>query len=182
MDIQTIYQDTIKYAAGKHESRGQKVPGTNLPYVVHLSNVAMGILIASWHTDNFNLELAIKAALLHDILEDTNTSWEEFEAHFGADVAHAVSALTKNEDLPNDEQMADSLKRIKAQPAEIWAVKLADRITNLQKPPSHWSKDKKIKYHAEAKTILDSLGTGNSYLSVRLATKIAEYYNNYFES
>ena len=175
MDIQTIYQDTIKYAAGKHESTSQKVPGTNLPYVVHLSNVAMEILITSRHTDNFNLELALKAALLHDILEDTGTTKEEFESHFGADVTHGVLALTKNEDLPKEDQMADSLKRIKAQPLEIWAVKLADRITNLQKPPSTWSNEKKIKYHDEAQIILDTLGSGNAYLASRLSAKIKEY-------
>lgn len=175
MDIQSIYQHTLKYAAAKHQALGQTVPGTNLPYVVHLSNVAMEILIASYHTPKFNLELAIQAALLHDVLEDTPTTYEELKLNFGKQVADAVSALTKNFNLPKETQMADSLYRITIQPHEVWAVKLADRITNLQKPPSTWNTQKMIKYHSEAQTILDTLGAGNAYLSARLAAKIKEY-------
>lgn len=39
-------------------------------------------------------------------------------------------------------QMQDSLRRIKSQPREVWMVKMADRITNLQPPPGHWSEEK----------------------------------------
>ena len=180
MDIQTIYQNTLKYSTAKHQSISQTIPGTNLPYVVHLSNVAMEILIASIYTANFDLELAIQVALLHDVMEDTPTTYEELKVKFGKQVADAVSALTKNIQLPKEAQMADSLYRISGQPHEIWSVKLADRITNLQKPPSHWSNEKKIKYHAEARTILDALVSGNAYLSARLSSKIAEY-KNYLE-
>ena len=92
-----------------------------------------------------------------------------------------VSALTKNILLPPEIRMADSLKRIKSQPHEVWAVKLADRITNLQKPPSHWDTQKMIKYHTEAQTIHTALGSGNTYLASRLKAKIKEY-ENYFQS
>jgi guanosine-3',5'-bis(diphosphate) 3'-pyrophosphohydrolase len=44
MDIQTLYQEAIKFATVKH--RNQKVPGTDLSYVVHLSDVAMEIFMA----------------------------------------------------------------------------------------------------------------------------------------
>jgi len=47
-------------------------------------------------------------------------------------------ALTKNENLPKEQQISDSLTRIKKRSFEAWAVKLADRITNLQIPPSVW--------------------------------------------
>ncbi len=181
MDLQSIYQHTLKYAASKHQVVNQPLPGTDLPYVIHLSNVAMEILIASQHTAKFNIELAIQAALLHDVLEDTPTTYEELKLNFGKQIADAVSALTKNIHLPKETQMADSLYRISTQPHEVWAVKLADRITNLQKPPSTWDKGKMIKYHSEAQTILDALGSGNAYLSARLALKIKEY-EAYFAS
>jgi len=64
------------------------------------------------------------------------------EDRFGKAVTDGVKALTKNESLPKDRQMSDSLHRIKLQPSEIWAVKLADRITNLQPPPAYWSREK----------------------------------------
>ena len=71
--------------------------------------------------------------------------------------------------------MMDSLQRIKKLPYEVWAVKMADRITNLQKPPSHWDNEKKKKYRAEAQVILDELGTGNVFLAERLRLLIEDY-------
>ena len=153
------------------------VPGTDLPYVVHLSNVAMEVMIANSFTPNFNLGLAVQVALLHDNIEDTKTSFTDLKNKFGESVAYAVAALTKNKALPDEEQMADSLRRIKEQPYEVWAVKLADRITNLQPPPSHWDNAKKIKYQKEAQIILEALGSGNDYLAKRLDQKIIEYHN-----
>ncbi len=175
MDIQTIYQETIKFATAKHLEQNQKIPGTELPYVVHLSNVAMEILIASFNTKEFNVNFAIKVALLHDTLEDTSTSFEELTDLYGIDVAHAVAALTKNNDLPKEDRMMDSLGRIKKLSKEVWAVKLADRITNLQKPPAAWDADKRLKYKKEALLILIELAEGNAYLSKRLKEKITEY-------
>lgn len=143
MEVQHLYQEAIKFATSKHLEMDQKIPGTELPYVVHLSNVAMEIIIAASHTDHFNLGFAVQVALLHDTIEDTSTKFEELENKFGVDIAKAVSALTKNSDLPKDKQMQDSLTRIKELQPEVWAVKLADRITNLQPPPLHWDNQKK---------------------------------------
>ncbi|WP_312389959.1 HD domain-containing protein [Chryseobacterium sp.] len=173
--IQTIYQETLKFAAQKHTDKNQTIPGTNLPYVVHISNVAMEILVAFEKAPHFNLEFAIQLALLHDCLEDTNTTLEELQHHFGKQVAEGVLALTKNSDFKKDEKMMDSLKRIKQQPSEVWAVKLADRITNLQPPPLHWSEEKIKNYKAEAIIILNELRGGNEYLENRLKEKIENY-------
>ncbi|MBK7573459.1 MAG: bifunctional (p)ppGpp synthetase/guanosine-3',5'-bis(diphosphate) 3'-pyrophosphohydrolase [Bacteroidetes bacterium] len=172
---QTLYQTAIKFATLKHVAINQKVPGTDLPYVVHLSNVAMEVMMANANTENFNVALAIQAALLHDTIEDTDTTFSEVEENFGLDVANAVMALTKNESLPKEEQMMDSLQRIKKMPHEVWAVKLADRITNLQAPPSHWDNAKKKKYRAEAQIILDELASGNVFLADRLQMLIEDY-------
>lgn len=175
MDIQSIYQETIKFAAQKHGEMNQTIPGTNLPYVVHLSNVAMEILLAAQETKAFDLRYAIQVALLHDTLEDTNTTFEELQEFFGSEVAQAVRALTKNKDIPKADQMTDSLTRIKQLPKEVWAVKLADRITNLQAPPAHWSSEKIQAYQTQALQIAQELESGNSYLENRLARKINEY-------
>ena len=175
MQIQSLYQKAIKFAAAKHAAQNQTIPGTNLPYVVHLSNVAMEILIASFHSENFDLGFAVQVALLHDTLEDTSTTFEELETKFGVEIAKGVLALTKNEKLPKEEQIKDCLKRIKLLQSEVWAVKLADRITNLQPPPPHWSKERKINYRDEARLIVSELRDGNEYLARRLEEKIEEY-------
>ncbi len=175
MNIQTVYQETIKFACAKHLSKNQTVPGTNLPYIVHVCNVAMEILVAAPFLENFDLNLAVQVALLHDTIEDTDTTFIEIENIYGNEVAQGVLALSKNEKLPKDEQMFDSLKRIKSLKPEIRAVKLADRITNLQAPPSYWDNAKKIKYQAEANTILNELRGGNEYLEKRLEILINDY-------
>jgi (p)ppGpp synthase/HD superfamily hydrolase len=71
--------------------------------------------------------------------------------------------------------MMDCLIRIKKLPKEVWAVKLADRITNLQSPPSHWDNEKKKTYIEEAQLILRELREGNVFLAKRLEGKIEEY-------
>ncbi|WP_281234178.1 HD domain-containing protein [Flavobacterium gelatinilyticum] len=175
MDVQSAYQKTIIFATIKHLENNQTITDSELPYVIHLSNVAMEILIASGQTDQFNLLFATQVALLHDTLEDTNTTFEELEREFGTEVAEGVSALTKNAALPKEEKMPDSLNRISKLRKEVWAIKLADRITNLQKPPKTWDDLKRRKYKEEAAVILEKLKGGNAYLENRLKAKIEEY-------
>lgn len=175
MYIQELYQNAIKFAAIKHAQKNQVVPGTKLPYLLHLSNVAMEILIADRETKSWDVDLAVQLALLHDTLEDTDTELDELETIFGARVAEGVAALTKNASLPKEDQMMDSLTRIKKLDKEVWSVKLADRITNLQPPPHFWKPEKIIRYRNEAILILSELKGANDYLEKRLAEKIGEY-------
>lgn len=175
MTLQQHYQKAIKFAALKHSTEGQTIPGTELPYVVHLSNVAMEILIASQNSHDFDVTFALQVALLHDVLEDTATTVEELSENFSPNTAAAVKALTKDTSLSKNKKMADSLDRIKKLQKEVWAVKLADRITNLQPPPKHWDRQKIKDYKKEAITILESLRGGNAYLEERLKACIEEY-------
>jgi guanosine-3',5'-bis(diphosphate) 3'-pyrophosphohydrolase len=171
--IQTLYQRAIRFAAERHSE--QKITGTEIPYVVHLSSVCMEIVLAPQDADSFDLPLAVQVALLHDVLEDTQTQEDELINRFGRQVASGVKALTKNKALPKEERMRDSLQRIKQLSKEIWAVKLADRISNLQPPPAHWTQEKIIQYRDEAQVIYDELKDGNAYLAGRLKSKISNY-------
>jgi guanosine-3',5'-bis(diphosphate) 3'-pyrophosphohydrolase len=174
-ELQSQYQNAIKFAAKRHADKNQLVPGTNLPYVVHLSNVAMEVLIAAGKTEKFDSGFAVQLALLHDVLEDTDTDFDEIANEFGKDIAQGVLALTKDSKIPKENRMEDSLNRIKQLRKEVWAVKLADRITNLQTPPAHWSVEKITEYRKQAVLIYNSLKGGNDYLEERLSQKISEY-------
>lgn len=59
----------------------------------------MEIFIAAGKTKNFNLEFAIQISLLHDILEDTEVTFDELENEFGKIIAVSVLALTKQPNL-----------------------------------------------------------------------------------
>lgn len=170
---QDNYLKAMHYAGKAHE--GQKIPGSELPYVVHISNVCMEIMAAICAGETDYPDLAVQCALLHDVIEDTGKTYDELKQIFGADVADGVLALTKNQNIKKASQMADSIERIKLQPREIWMVKLADRITNLQPPPPFWTKEKIDNYRLEADYILKHLGSASPLLKERLAKKIEIY-------
>jgi len=174
-EIQEIWQLASKLHNG--QKYGGLKDGEQVEYINHIGSVVFEILNAIQSTENMNSGLAIKCAILHDTIEDTSASYEKIHELFGHEVASGVLALTKNDKIEGQiEKMLDSLKRIKEQPIEIWAVKMADRISNLYQPPYYWEDEKKLKYIEEAEIILDELKDGNKYLAERLKTKIKEYY------
>ena len=158
----------------------QRMPGRDrLTYAVHISMVAMEVCAALTVEPMEGADLAVQCALLHDTIEDTETTYEAVVDAFGEDVGRGVLALTKNSGLVKAEAMRDSLVRIREQPHAVWAVKLADRITNLQPPPEHWSLEKRRLYCEEARTIHEQLGEAHAYLSARLAEKLDHYLERY---
>lgn len=171
---QEKYQRAAVFAASAHE--GQKVPGTNYTYFVHLSNVAMEVIAALCEDSNgIDCNLAVECALLHDTIEDAGIPYETLAAEFGNAVADGVLALTKDIGLEKSKRMEDCLRRILLLPKEIGMVKLADRITNLQKPPAHWTRLKISEYLREAEMIYERLKSCSDYLAIRLKNKIGEY-------
>ncbi|WP_237276429.1 HD domain-containing protein [Tenacibaculum ovolyticum] len=171
---QELYQKAMKYAGEKHSE--QKVPGTNSNYLLHISNVAMEVLMAYHYDNSFDINFAIQTAILHDTIEDTDASFKEIKSEFGEEIAKAVVALTKDEKIPlKQDRMVDSLTRINKLQKEVGLVKIADRITNLQTPPSHWNHQKTVNYCNEAKLISKTLSNKNDYLNKRLDLKIKEY-------
>jgi (p)ppGpp synthase/HD superfamily hydrolase len=166
------------FATRKH--KGQKYGGPNegeyLPYLNHLGSVAMEVMRALLLTlQPLDAELAVGAAILHDVLEDTDATFEELCRSFGRPVAEGVAALTKDNTLPKPDQMADSLARIKRQPKEIWLVKMADRAVNLSPPPFYWDKEKIQSYLVEGEFIWKELQAANEAMSARLLERMQAY-------
>ncbi|MBX9253268.1 bifunctional (p)ppGpp synthetase/guanosine-3',5'-bis(diphosphate) 3'-pyrophosphohydrolase [Desmonostoc muscorum CCALA 125] len=170
---QETYIKALNKAAQAHQ--GQKMPGSDKPYIIHLSCVCMEVIAALNVEKKRDGNLAIQCAILHDIIEDTVTTFEEIKTEFGEAIANGVLALTKDISLDKNLQMTDSLRRIKKQPPEIWMVKLADRITNLQAPPHYWNQDKIIRYREEGIQIYEALKDASPFLASRLASKIEDY-------
>ncbi len=167
------YADALRYAAHRHH--GQLVPGSDLPYVTHVVSVAAEVMGALARERFAAPDLAIACALLHDTIEDTGASEDELAAHFGAEVAAGVRALSKDPALARRDRMPDSLRRIRTQPPEVWIVKLADRITNLAPPPLGWTSEKRRAYLDEAGTILRALAPASAWLADRLAARMTQY-------
>ncbi len=170
-----LYRKALYFASKAHNE--QKMPASELPYFLHISEVMTETLIAFQETKNetLNQDLVVLVAILHDTVEDTLVTLEEIEKEFGKDVKNGVWAMTKDESLPKEEQMKDSLEKLLREPKEVQFVKLADRIVNLKEPPHYWNTEKRKNYHNEAKFILEKLGKANPYLAKRLEEKIKAY-------
>src|SRR4051794_27653437 len=123
------YDAALALAARAHRDQLRK--GTDLPYIAHPVHVSI-ILIRY----GFGEDLAI-AGLLHDVVEDTDTSLALIAAEFGDDVARLVAAVseTKSADgseLPWEQRKAEKLAHLDAAGPDVAALKAADAIHNLR--------------------------------------------------
>jgi len=166
-------QKALRFAAHAHQ--GVKVPGSDLSYILHPVLVCMEVMAALGSVPDLDGDLAVQCALLHDVIEDTTFSYQDIAENFGERVAQGVLALSKDKKLPDEQQLPDSLKRIRLQPNEIWMVKLADRIVNLSPPPGHWSIEKRIHYREDTHLIHKALHDASTALGERLLEKIKAY-------
>lgn len=170
------YANAWEFAARAHRDQVYRTPekGVDLPYLYHIGQVVMTLAWALETAPDMNADFAIQCAILHDVLEDTKTEPTSLVDNFGAAVKDAVVALTKNDQLAKGrEQMMDSLARIKQQSQEVWLVKLADRIANLdQPPPANWNKQRARYYARESEWVLEELAGCNSQLEVKLRNSI----------
>lgn len=93
------------------------------PYVKHLDDVAR--LVSPLGLD------FVRAAYLHDVLEDTDCTWQRVEEVFGKDVCEAVKALTDPPGATRAERKAGLAERMAGQGIVPVAVKVADRLANV---------------------------------------------------
>lgn len=165
-----IYTKAYEYAKSKH---GNQIYA-EYPYMHHCKGVyeIINNLKDKTHID---IDFITQVSLLHDVLEDTNTSYEELRDKFSKKVADGVLALTKNKNLGHDESLIDSLKRIKRQPIEVPMVKMADRIFNISTLNSLWGVEQG-RYYLEASVIIfNELKKYNPELANKLENHIKEY-------
>ncbi len=123
-------RSAFDYADSKHKGQLRK---SGEPYIVHPRDVA--ITLAEYQVDPYT----IAAGLLHDILEDTDTTYDEIKELFGEEVADIVEGLTKLDQLKYQiskaaQQVKNHQKMVLAMARDIRVifVKLADRLNNMR--------------------------------------------------
>jgi guanosine-3',5'-bis(diphosphate) 3'-pyrophosphohydrolase len=131
--MSAMISKAIKFATEKHEGQTRKVSGD--PYITHPIMVSY---ILAQYKQSAKIEELICASLLHDTLEDTNTTFSEIVIEFSPMVASLVLELT------NDDEMIKQLgkkeySKIKwvAMTSYALTIKLADRFANIQDKPSN---------------------------------------------
>ena len=148
-----------KMLAGKaHEGQFRKYSG--MPYIVHPIEVAT-IVQTVEHSDEM-----IAAALLHDVVEDTEYSFDDIAKEASLEVADLVKGLTdvsKPEDGNRKVRKAIDKDHLAEQNAEVQTIKLADVISNSQDIKANDPKFAKV-YIEEMKALLEVLTKGDNTL------------------
>src|SRR5262245_33876547 len=118
-----------EFSAKAHEGQQRR---SGDPYITH--PIAVAEILATLHLDSGS----IKAALLHDVLEDTSSTLTDIETRFGGDVARLVDGVSKIDHLRFDsvvEAQAESFRKMllaMAKDLRVILVKLADRTHNMR--------------------------------------------------
>ena len=159
----SLFLKALSFAAEKHRDQRRKDEQAS-PYINHLIDVA-NIL---WETGRIRDMTTIIAGILHDTLEDTNTTPEELEAAFGGDIRSIVGEITDDKGLPQEERRRLQVEHAGKLSLRARQVKLADKISNIgnliDSPPKKWSPERKLEYVAWGKEVIDKLRGSNEPL------------------
>jgi guanosine-3',5'-bis(diphosphate) 3'-pyrophosphohydrolase len=126
------------------------------PFINHPIQVAQ--LISS--VGGIQDEVILCAAILHDIIEDTPTTYDEVKNMFGFVVADIIVECSDDKDLPKAERKRLQVVEVNSKSHEAKIVKLADKIANMTdiivNPPNNWDKERKLEYFYWAKEVVDA--------------------------
>lgn len=156
----TLVDRATVFATAAHAAVGQTRKYTGEPYIVHPIEVASIVKEAG------GTEAMIAAALLHDVLEDTDVTFDLLIEQFGSEVAELVLWLTdisKPEDGNRSTRKALDRQHSAAAPAEAQTVKVADLISNTRSIVAHDLNFAKV-YLEEKRLLLNILTKANPNL------------------
>jgi GTP diphosphokinase / guanosine-3',5'-bis(diphosphate) 3'-diphosphatase len=147
----------IGFAAEKHRNQRRKDHEAS-PYINH--PIALANVLAN--EAGVEDECVLLAAILHDTIEDTDTTLEELLLAFGKDVTDVVMEVTDDKALPKADRKRLQIEHAPHLSGRAKLVKLADKICNLRdianSPPADWSLERKREYFDWAKAVVDGMG------------------------
>lgn len=146
----------IAFAAHKHRDQRRKdIPAS--PYINHPIALA-NVLANEGHVVD---ETVLIAAVLHDTLEDTDTTEDELVHAFGREIADIVLEVTDDKSLPKTERKRLQVVNAASISRGAKLVKLADKICNLRdiaaSPPAGWSLERRQAYFDWARAVVDGM-------------------------
>jgi len=146
----------MAFAADKHRNQRRKDAEAS-PYINH--PIALANVLAN--EADVEDERVLVGAVLHDTIEDTETTEQELVRLFGKDVADIVLEVTDDKSLPKDERKRLQIEHAPHVSRRAKLVKLADKICNLRdiaaSPPADWAVERKQEYFDWAKAVVDGL-------------------------
>ena len=159
------------FAAEKHRTQRRKDIET--PFINHPIQLAY-ILVQADVED----PVVLAAALLHDTIEDTNTTHDEIEVVFGHEVANIVVECSDDKRLSKLERKQAQIDHAAKISFKAKLVKLADKISNVSDidgaPPAGWSLERKREYFDWSKQVVDRMRGVHPGLEARFDAEYAK--------
>ena len=151
-----ILARALAFAANKHRDQRRKDVDAS-PYINHPIALFDHLVNVGGITDTEIL----CAALLHDTIEDTETTEGELTEHFNAFISGIVAEVTDDKSLPKAERKRRQVEHAPHLSTRAKAVKLADKTSNLNdvahSPPRDWTVKRRREYFDWAKQVIDGL-------------------------
>src|SRR5262249_13890290 len=127
------------------------------PYIGHPIELARILSVEGGVTD----PVVLAAALLHDTIEDTDTTPDELEREFGSAIRAVVEEVTDDKTLPKAERKRLQIEHAAHISSQAKLVKLADKISNVRdvadSPPANWPLSRRLEYLDWARQVVDRL-------------------------
>ena len=155
--------DALMFAAQRHRNQRRKDAEAS-PYINH--PIALAHLLAT--TGGIDNVDVLCAAILHDTVEDTETTEAELRERFGDAVAGIVVEVTDDKELPKQRRKELQVEHAPHKSVGATLVKLADKTCNLRDiaaaPPADWTLARRQEYFDWAKRVVDALPHVNARL------------------
>lgn len=161
------------FAAVKHVNQRRKGAASE-PYINHLTEVAALVAEAC----GSDIELIV-AAVLHDTVEDTQTTFDELAAAFSPRVAALVAEVTDDKSLPKLERKRLQIEHAAQTSPAAKLIKLADKTANLRSllasPPADWPAERVTAYVDWAARVVTGCRGTNAWLEGEFDKACAEF-------
>src|SRR6202012_5443013 len=168
-----MVSEAAELAARRHNGMARKGRGSE-PYINHLAEVA-NLLSAA--TEGADAEL-VAAGLLHDAIEDTETTREELAQKFSERVASLVVECTDDMHLPKAERRRLQAVNASHKSASARLIKIADKISNVRArilpDPSAEERDDLVDYTNWAEQVVAGCRGGNAWLDKTFDEAVAQ--------
>ncbi|MEN6331035.1 MAG: HD domain-containing protein [Smithella sp.] len=169
----SVFLKAMKFSAEKHRNQRRKDEQAS-PYINHPIEVANVL----WTIGDVYEVTTIVAALLHDTIEDTNTTRKEILDNFGEDVLALVLEVSDDKSLPKQERKARQIEKAPSLSLRAKQLKLADKICNIGDianfPPQNWSWQRRFDYLEWANAVVAGLRGVNAKLESYFDETLAE--------
>ena len=142
--------EAVAFAVERH---GEQRRPAGEPYVEHLLE-ALAVLVEAVEERDPD---TLRAAVLHDVVEDTPATLDEVRERFGDRVAELVGWVTKTE------SREEYLVRLRSAPPAALVVKLADRLSNVQRLDTHPRSEQRLRYRNETLVAIVPLAAGHPW-------------------